>query len=156
MIRGLKRFVAELSAPPDQAPDADTIALAMAALLIETARADFTVQDAEMVELSALLAERLELSAADAGRLVARARAAVEQSVSLHEFTRPLHAALSYQEKEELVRMLWRVALADRRLDKYEDYLIGKISELLYVARGDVIRLKVQVLAESPAATGGD
>ncbi len=156
MIRGLKRFIAELSAPPDQAPDADAIALAMAALLIETARSDFSVQDSEQAELSRLLAEHWELSPPDAERLVARARLAVEQSVSLHEFTRPLHTALTYKEKEELVRMLWHVALADRRLDKYEDYLIGKISELLYVARGDVIRLKHAVLQEKPASTGGD
>ena len=38
-----------------------------------------------------------------------------------------------------------QVALADRSLDKYEDYLIGKLGELLYVSRGDVIRLKHRV-----------
>lgn len=156
MIRGIRKFVADLSAPPDRAPTADQVALAMAALLVETARADFDVHELELVELGRLLTDRLGITSAEATSLVARARDAVERSVSLYEFTRPLHEALSYEEKQEVVRMLWHVALADRRLDKYEDYLIGKISELLYVARGDVIRLRHEVLEATPAQTGGD
>ena len=42
--------------------------------------------------------------------------------------------------------MLWQIALADDTLDKYEDYMIAKIAELLYVARGDVLRLKQRVI----------
>jgi uncharacterized tellurite resistance protein B-like protein len=38
--------------------------------------------------------------------------------------------------------MLWRVAYADGRLDKFEDSLVLKISDLLYVSRGLVMRLK--------------
>jgi uncharacterized tellurite resistance protein B-like protein len=57
-----------------------------------------------------------------------------------------LHTELDYGEKEKIIEMLWRIALADKVLDKYEDYMIGKIAELLYVARGDVIRLKSRVV----------
>lgn len=156
MIRGIRKFVAELSAPPDLAPSADQLGLAMAALLVETARADFDVHEEELAELGRLLEKQLGITSVEASSLVARALNAVERSVSLYEFTRPLYEALSYQEKEEVVRMLWHVALADRRLDKYEDYLIGKISDLLYVARGDVIRLRHEVLQAKPAQTGGD
>jgi uncharacterized tellurite resistance protein B-like protein len=156
MIRSLKKFVSELSATPAKAPSADDISLAMAALLVETARADFEVRSEEMSELGDLLVQKLGVSPEDASSLVRRAQDAVERSVSLYEFTRPLHEGLSYSEKEEVVRMLWHVALADRRLDRYEDYLIGKVSQLLYVARGDVIRLKHEVLQHKPANTGGD
>ena len=50
--------------------------------------------------------------------------------------------------------MLWQVALTDRNLDKYEDYLIGKLGELLYVSRGDVIRLKNRVMEGFVARDG--
>ena len=53
---------------------------------------------------------------------------------------------MDYAEKESVVEMLWRIALADHRLDKYEDYMIAKIADLLYVARGDVLRLKSRVI----------
>ena len=40
------------------------------------------------------------------------------------------------------MRLLWQVAFADGQLDKYEDALILRISDLLHVSRGLVMRLK--------------
>lgn len=142
MIRKLKTLMRQLESPTPAADQADRIPLAMAALLIEAARADHHVDEAELAALAQLLAQRLELDLDEASQMIRRARIAVEGSVSLYEFTRPLHEAFSYEQRLEFVAMLWHVALADRRLDKYEEYLIGKVSELLYVARGDVIRLR--------------
>jgi uncharacterized tellurite resistance protein B-like protein len=53
-----------------------------------------------------------------------------------------LNANLSNAEKEHLVSLLWQVVFADGRLDKHEDALVLKISDLLYVSRGRVMRLK--------------
>lgn len=156
MIGKLRALLRDMSAAAGPAEAADRVPVAMAALLVEAARADHQVSDVELGELAHLLAARLELDAPDARNLVDRACAAVEKSVSLYEFTRPLHEAFTYRQKEDFVRMLWHVAVADRRLDKYEDYLIGKVAELLYVSRGDVLRLKHEVLREKPAAMGGD
>ncbi len=118
---------------------------ATAVLLVEIARAD---QERLVVEHEAMvksLQMGFSLPADDAESLLCRAETAAENSVSLHEFTRVLHDELSYNEKEKIVEMLWRIALADRVLDKYEDYMVGKIADLLYVVRGDVIRLKNRV-----------
>ena len=156
MIGKLRTLLRDLAARPAAPPDPDRVPLAMAALLVEAARADHHVKESELEELATLLAVRLDLEPEKATDLVHRARAAVERSVSLYEFTRPLHEALEYSQKEDLVRMLWHVALADRHLDKYEDYLVGKVSELLYVARGDVLRLKHEARQFKPAADGGD
>lgn len=156
MIGSLRALLREMAARPGPPPDPDQVPLAMAALLVEAARADHHVKEAELEEIGALLAVRLDLEPARAAELVHRARGKVEQSVSLYEFTRPLHESLSYSQKEELVRMLWHVVMADRRLDKYEEYLVSKVSELLYVARGDVIRLRHEALQAKPAAAGGD
>jgi uncharacterized tellurite resistance protein B-like protein len=38
--------------------------------------------------------------------------------------------------------MLWQIAYADSKLDKYENALVLKISDLLYVSRPRVMRLK--------------
>lgn len=156
MIPQLKALLRDLAAGPGPAADPERVPLAMAALLVEAARADHNVKEEELQELGTLLAVRLGLDPPAAQALVQRARAAVEGSVSLYEFTRPLHEALDYAAKAEVIRMLWLVALADKRLDKYEDYLIGKVAELLYVSRGDVLRLKHEAQQARPAADGGD
>ncbi len=156
MIGKLRALLQAASGPATPETDRDRVPLAMAALLVEAARADHNVKEEELQELGTLLAVRLDLAPEAAADLVQRARRAVEKSVSLYEFTRPLHEAFNYEQKAEFVRMLWHVALADRHLDKYEDYLIGKVSELLYVSRGDVLRLKHEALQSRMAETGGD
>lgn len=118
---------------------------ATAVLLVEIARADYERQDSEREAILASLCSAFDISNLAAGELLEHAEAAAEDAVSLHEFTSVLHAELSYAEKTQVVEMLWRIALADRNVDKYEDYMIGKIAELLYVARGDVIRIRNRV-----------
>jgi uncharacterized tellurite resistance protein B-like protein len=41
-----------------------------------------------------------------------------------------------------IIAMLWQIAYTDGRLDKYENALVLKISDLLYVSRARVMRLK--------------
>jgi len=62
--------------------------------------------------------------------------------VELHQFTRQLHNSLSDDEKVRVIDLLWKVAYADGRLSKYEDSLVLKIGDLLYVNRAKVMRLK--------------
>jgi uncharacterized tellurite resistance protein B-like protein len=60
----------------------------------------------------------------------------------VYEFTQLLHEHLGEEEKARIIALLWQIAFADGRLDKYEDSLVLKISDLLYVSRGLVMRLK--------------
>jgi len=144
----IDRLLSFFSIPEDEA-SADVgearIQHATAVLLVEIARADHERLAIEHEAMLESLKGGFNLSAIEAESLLNRAETAAENSVSLHEFTRILHAELSYTEKEKVVEMLWRIALADKVLDKYEDYMVGKIAELLYVVRGDVMRLKNKV-----------
>ncbi len=156
MIPGLQKLLRKVAAQPGATLGEDQVPLAMAALLVEAARADDDIRTEELHELGSLLARRLDLDPAATQVLVQQARTAVENSVSLDEFTRPLNQCLDYAGRAEVIHMLWFVAGADRRLDKYEDYLVGKIAELLYVSRGDVLRLKHEALQLRPTGGSGD
>ncbi|MEM7277616.1 MAG: TerB family tellurite resistance protein [Pseudomonadota bacterium] len=120
----------------------DAIELATAALMIEVARADHHFDPREFEKLIKLLEARLNLTPDAALLLSEQAETRVENSVSLYEFTRRLHDSLEPSEKSSIVDMLWQVAFADGRLDMYEDALILKLSDLLYVPRTEVMRLK--------------
>lgn len=146
MIDKLLKFLGLEQELPEQQCSAERIRHATAVLLVEIARADHDLREEEMAEIRDQLAGQFDIEAAQAADLLGRARKTSDDSVSLYEFTRILHAEMSYAEKESVIAMLWRIALADRDLDKYEDYMIGKIAELLYVARGDVLRLKQRVI----------
>ena len=50
-----------------------------------------------------------------------------------------------YEDKIRLINNLWSIAFSDKQLDKYEEYLIRKISDLLYVSHKDFIEQKLRV-----------
>ena len=129
--------------------------LATATLLVEIARADFEIHPREQDAIRRLLRGACGLDPARAAELVARAEREAEEVVSLYEFTRRLNLELSREEKTEIVEMLWRVAFADGQIDKYEEHLVRKVADLLYVPHRNFIRAKLKTIGEpspSPSA----
>ena len=63
----------------------------------------------------------------------------------LYEFTKLINDSYDYEQKVELIENMWRIAFSDKRLDKYEDHLIRKVSELIYVSHSDFIKTKLKV-----------
>ena len=126
----------------DDAKREEALRLATAVLMIDVARADHVFDDSEFDRVLQLVEAHFHLEPEQAAALVNAADETAEDLVSLHEFTQLLHNNLDEQEKSRIVGMLWKVAYADGRLDKYEDSLVLKISDLLYVSRGHVMRLK--------------
>ena len=116
--------------------------LATAVLLIDVARADQVFDESEFDTMLQLIESHFELQPEQAAALVNAASETAEEMVSLHEFTQILHKHLDESEKARIVSLLWQIAYADNQLDKYEDALVLKISDLLHVSRGRVMRLK--------------
>jgi uncharacterized tellurite resistance protein B-like protein len=123
--------------------------VATALLLIEVARADYETGLAEDVAILAQIKEFFGLDDALARLVVSEASQQADHTVSLQSFTRRLVEALSAAERARVVEMLWHVALADRRLDKHEDYVVRQVAELLYVSQSDLIRIRNRVYEPS-------
>lgn len=135
---------------PDEVPDGPVSSsrVAVATLLVEIARADFEVDPAERIAIRRMLGAAYGLDPESAGELLARAEHAVEDAVSLYEFTSRLNDELSPAQKVEIIEMLWRVAFADGRIDKYEEHLVRKAADLLHVPHRRFIRAKLKVGGE--------
>jgi uncharacterized tellurite resistance protein B-like protein len=116
--------------------------LATAVLMIDVARADHVFDEIEFDRVLNLIEAHFNLTPEQAAELVNIAGEKAEELVSVHEFTQLLHEHLSEQEKARIIGLLWQIAYADGQLDKYENSLVLKISDLLYVSRGRVMRLK--------------
>jgi uncharacterized tellurite resistance protein B-like protein len=119
--------------------------VATALLLIEVARADYADDLAEDATMLASLKQFFALEDSDARMLLEEARREADHAVELQQFTHRLHEQLSMAEKLRVVEMLWEVAYADQRLDKHEDHLVGRLADLLYVSRSDLIRIRNRV-----------
>ena len=137
----LKRF--RKTAEDPRRADAEK-RLAVATLLVEIARADFAVDSSERIAIRRMLGAAYGLDPEAAGDLLARAERSAEESVSMYEYTSRLNEELSREDKIGIVEMLWEVAFADGCLDKYEEHLVRKAADLLYVPHRHFIRAKLK------------
>lgn len=141
----IRLLVALFERPPreDAAALQHSIRLAAAALLVETARANFTQSDAELDRLRLLLQGALRLTANEVRELVDAARTQVEDATSLYDFTRVINAHCSPEQKIQLLGAMWDVAYADGDADKYEEHLIRNVADLLYIPHSSYIHCKL-------------
>ena len=147
MIRRLfVQVIESISTPGTTEKNAEAresaLRMATAVLMLEVARADYVFEESEFDQVLKLIEVHFGLTPEEAATLVNKAGDKSESLVSVHEFTQLLHENLTDEEKARIIALLWRIAYADGRLDKYEDSLVLKISDLLYVSRGRVMRLK--------------
>jgi uncharacterized tellurite resistance protein B-like protein len=127
----------------------ERLRVATAALLLEMANADFHTEPEELDAVKRAIQEELELSSADADQLITEAEVETRQSVDYFHYTNLINKACSLEEKTAIIEMMWRVALADGRVDKYEEHLIRKIANLIYVPREMIVAAKHSALRAS-------
>ncbi|MFK8048071.1 MAG: TerB family tellurite resistance protein [Halioglobus sp.] len=147
MINALKALF-EIPERESEESTEQRMQLAAAALLIETARADFTQDAAEEAALKNLLCGVLSVEHSRIDELFERATQKVDEATSLYEFTREINDHYSAAQKLRVIEAMWRVAYADGNLDKYEEHLIRQVAELTYVPHEDYIRSKLAAKSE--------
>lgn len=112
----------------------DELHLAAAALLVEAACMDHDFGPEERETIERLLAERFEMPADEARKLVETAEREVAESVEVFSFVRTVKNRFSHEERVEMVEMLWQVVYADGELHDYEANLLRRLTALIHVS----------------------
>jgi uncharacterized tellurite resistance protein B-like protein len=144
----LAKLKALLSDQPDNKPFSTNrpLELASAALMLEVGRADFSLQPAELDVIRDLLAHYFDLTSDEVSLLSEEAGERADAATCLFEFTRVVNDTASIEQKRELIGLMWRVAMADQTLSQYEEHVIRKVADLLYLPHSDFIRAKQAAL----------
>lgn len=156
MIAAIKRFFDKqlLAVGPEiESSRVCRLQLASAALMIELLKTDQHINERETAMLSVILQKTFSLNPASLAEIIALAEEEAQQAVSLYDFTSLVNEAYQYDDKVQLVENLWRLAMADDHLDKYEEQMIRKTADLIYVSHGDFIRTKLKVRDQSNSLT---
>ena len=125
-----------------EGPSFDTLQISISALLIQTAAYDGIFDDIEKEKIKSLLKKYFDLTDERLEELFSLSLIINDNSNDIQQFTRKLNENLDYDEKLEIIEMMWKIIIADRRIDDYENSLIRKISGLLYVQDSDVGKIK--------------
>lgn len=127
------------------------LALATAALLVQVSKADGDFSAEERIALIANLQDHFGLGETLAHEILERAEKSQEDATCLYAFTRTITNELDQQGRQAIVKLLWRVALADNHIDNFEANVLAKVSGLLGVSPRDRVTLKHEVEAEVSA-----
>ena len=149
MIESIKSFFEKnlTKKEEEEAPSSamSRVDLTCAALLVEVMNSDHELDEREHQEFMAVLQQSYNIAEADLEELIQLAKDEAFEATSLYEFTKLINDSYDYEQKIELIENMWRIAFSDKRLDKYEDHLIRKVSELIYVSHSDFIKTKLKV-----------
>lgn len=146
MLEKLKTFFGQAAAQPDVDDDA-ALHLAAAVLLVQVAKSDHQLDSLELERVRQVLRDEWSLGEADLTDLMAVADTTTDEHVSLHQHVDMINRNFSATQKLALIRGLWDVACADGQIHHYEELLVRRLADLVYVPHADFIRTKHEALA---------
>ena len=127
----------------DPTIDDKTSTKACVALLLETSMADEILDESELMALKNTLQIDFQINEDEIDELIDLAKENVEDSTSLYEFTRDINDNFDAVERIKLIESMWKIAYADGNIDKFEEHIIRKVSNLIYVSHSDFIKAKI-------------
>jgi len=153
MIERFKQFFEKHLVPPanDEAVGQDRLHLATAALLVEMTRADGEVKADEQAAVARAIRKAFDIDEEKTAELIHLAELEVDDATCYHQFTSLINKNFSKAQKVQVVEMLWEVAYADAEMEKYEEHLLRRLSDLLYVPHHEFIRSRLRVQARLEA-----
>ena len=147
MIKRFKQFFEKHLSPPvgEEAVGQDRLHLAAAALLVEMSRADGEVKEDEQAAVARAISKAFDIGEQKTAELIELAEMEIADATCYHQFTSLINKNFSKQQKAQVVEMLWEVAYADAEMEKYEEHLLRRLSDLLYVPHAEFIQSKLRV-----------
>ena len=143
MLKHMRSLFESLTASQNATDIAEPgIEMAAAVLLVEVMMADHHIAEEEKIRLNESIQVLLDIDTQEADELIELAQDRHDNLVSLHEMTKVINLHYKPEDKISLIEHMWKIAYADQRWDKYEEHLIRKVSDLLYVSHKDFIRAK--------------
>jgi len=124
------------------------ISLAVTAMMIEIMRIDGKLEDAERQVVFQAVEKRFDLSHEEVETLIVEATKVQSKSTDLHQFTSLINKQFNTEERIDILKELWQVAMADGHIDPYEEQLIRRIAGLIGVYHGEFIQAKIDARNE--------
>ena len=153
MLAKIQEFYNQLiqQTEPESENAEHNLRLAAIALMVEVMRVD---ENKSAVEIETILASAMQIFNIDqneAKELLALAESELKDATDYHQFTSLINNGYDNQGKLQIIEFLWQVAYADGNLDRYEEHVIRKVADLIYVSHSDFIRIKEKIRQEKNA-----
>lgn len=119
--------------------------VATTVLFLEMAYIDFNLATEEEEHISNTLVELFKLKQDQVQELLEVAREERNNKHDIWTFAGLIKTNFTRKQKMDILEKLWMLIFADGKVDKFEDRLIRKISNLLGLEHGEMISTKIKV-----------
>ena len=119
--------------------------IATCVTLLEAVTADDILSDEELHSIIELLKSKYEMTDTQVNELIETSKREREDSADLWFFTNLINENLTIDEKYDLMLMIWEAIYSDGTLDKYENYIVHKLRNLLNLDHSKFIDIKLKV-----------
>ncbi len=150
MLNRIKSLLNQ-DAQKKSAPTEPSLALAIAALMIEIMHSDDKLEQVEQQVIIQALKARFDMTSADVEQLITDATTATSHATDFHQFTSLIKEHYSTDERINILKELWEIAMADGHIDTYEEHLIRRIANLIGIYHNEFIQAKMQARKHIPA-----
>ena len=119
----------------------DTLISYLVSLFVEVSRVDYKIDEKEINFIMEILAKEFNFNLdliKDKLNIVRTS----ERLIGYHPITKYLNENFDINFKKKVVLGLWKIAFINNDLDKYEDHLVRKVSDLLYINHADNMLLR--------------
>jgi len=152
MLNNIKRFFDNhliSNASPSSDDSEHALRLAMASLMIEVAESDYHDAPEEHDLVINIVKNSFDLSDTETNEIVDLARQEHADSIDYFQFTSLINQHYSAAQRIELIENLWQIAFADHKLDKHEEHVIRRISDLIHVSHSNFMKTKLKIKSEN-------
>ena len=104
------------------------------ALLVEAASIDGEIGNDEKNQIENILVERLNLDKIEAEKILEQTISESEEQIEIWSKTNDIRKELDYEERLNILELMWEIVLVDDVLDVFEAQLMRRVSGLLYIS----------------------
>ncbi|MDE2759009.1 MAG: TerB family tellurite resistance protein [Paracoccaceae bacterium] len=133
----LKSFFEKYSKPEPVPLTADDFRLALTVLLVRVARADRDYSKEEKQHISELISGCFQITINEANELRLEAEDLEGRTQDSVQFTRIIKQKIPFDQREEILEILWEIVLSDGERSYGEDGFLRLITNLLGVTDRD-------------------
>ena len=119
----------------------DTLISYLISLFVEVSRVDYKIDEKEINFIIEILAKEFNFNLDLIKEKLNIVRTS-ERLIGYHPITKYLNENFDINFKKKVVLGLWKIAFINDDLDKYEDHLVRKVSDLLYINHADNMLLR--------------
>lgn len=152
MLDAIKKFFT--TEVESQSDETEAIRRATAILYAEMMRQDEEVSGAERKAATRALAAKFGMRNEEAVELLALAEAEGREATDYYQFTSLINDRFTVPQKRKVIEQLWQVAAADGVIDPYEEHMVRKVADLLYLSHTEFIAAKHRALDSAPGRSG--